>query len=313
MSCADELAKNGYSVTLFDSSLVPGGLMVNGTPAFKVEKSIIERRLEILRKRGVVFKLGASLWQEVTLGRLMTDFDAVYLGFDSRQARSLEVPGADLQGVVQALPFILQKNTPVPLDLPRIDVAGKRVAVLGGGDSALDCLRAAIRYGAREAVGIYRRDAADMPCSRRDYQSAIEEGARFIFCAAPAAVLGNDQRQVTGLRLLRTELGLPEDHGPRPFLVLPGTEFELEADWVVTALGFEPLACPHSDDFSELAVNEWGGLVVDKNQMTSLPGVFAGGDIVRGPTQVLDAVRDARKAAEQIHAYLSGKRQPAIS
>jgi glutamate synthase (NADPH/NADH) small chain len=187
------------------------------------------------------------------------------------------------------------------------------VAVLGGGDSALDCLRAAIRYGAREAVGIYRRDAADMPCSRRDYQSAIEEGARFIFCAAPAAVLGNDQRQVTGLRLLRTELGLPEDHGPRPFLVLPGTEFELEADWVVTALGFEPLACPHSDDFSELAVNEWGGLVVDKNQMTSLPGVFAGGDIVRGPTQVLDAVRDARKAAEQIHAYLSGKRQPAIS
>jgi glutamate synthase (NADPH/NADH) small chain len=305
MACADALAKQGYSVTIFDSSLLPGGLMVSGAPAFKIEKSVVERRVEMLRKRGVVFELGASLWQEMTLGRLMNEFDAVYLGLDSRKARALEIPGGDLKGVVQALPFLLQKTTPLPLELPPIDVAGKRVVVIGGGDSALDCLRAALRYGAREAIGIYRREAADMPCSRRDYQSAVEEGVRFMFCATPSAIIGNEDRRAIALRLLRTELGPTEDRGPRPFLVLPATEFDLTADWVVAALGFDPLPCSQAGDLSELSVNERGGVVVDGNQMTNLPGVFAGGDVVRGPTRVLEAVRDARKAAEQIHAFLS--------
>jgi glutamate synthase (NADPH/NADH) small chain len=242
---------------------------------------------------------------------LRTEFDAVFLGFDSRKARPLETPGADLQGVIQALPFILQKITPVPLDLPPIEVAGKRVLVVGAGDTAMDCLRTAIRYGAREAVCVYRRDEADMPCSRHEYENAREEGARFVFQAAPVAVLGNDQRQATGLRLVRTELGLMDSTGPRPFLVQSGSEFELPADLIVLALGFDPQPCPHSDDFSDLAVNDWGGIIVDGNQMTSIPGVFAGGDIVRGPSVVLHAVRDARRAAAQIHTYLSARRKPA--
>jgi glutamate synthase (NADPH/NADH) small chain len=172
----------------------------------------------------------------------------------------------------------------------------------------MDCLRTAIRCGAREAVCVYRRDEMDMPCGRHEYENAVEEGARFVFQAAPVAVLGDDQRRVTGLRLIRTELGLMDSPGPRPFLVRSGSEFELLADLVVLALGFDPLPCPHSGDLSDLAVNDWGGIVVDGNQMTSIPGVFAGGDIVRGPSMVLHAVRDARRAAEHIHAYLAAKR-----
>jgi len=255
----------------------------------------------------VVFRLGVKLNSDLTLGQLRKEFDAVFLGFDSRKARALDLPGADLKGVVQALPFILQKITPVPLDLPPIEVAGKRVVVIGAGDTAMDCLRTAIRYGASEAICVYRRDEGDMPCSRNEYVNAVEEGARFVFQAAPVAVLGHAHGQVTGLRLIRTELGLPDSVGPRPFLVRPGTEFELLADLVVPALGFDPLPFPHSGDFSELAVNDWGGLVVDGNQMTSIPGVFAGGDLVRGPSVALHAVRDARQAAAQIHSYLAAR------
>ena len=311
LACADELARRGYAVTVFDSALVPGGLLVNGTPAFKVERSIVERRIEILQKRGVIFRLGVTLNENLTFGQLRTGFDAVYLGFDSRKARRLEIPGADRQGVVQALPFILQKITPVPLELPPIEVSGKRVVVLGAGDTAMDCVRTAIRCGAREAICVYRRDEGDMPCGRREYENAVEEGARFVFQAAPVAVLGDGQRQVTGLRLVRTELGLMDSAGPRPFLIRSGSEFELPADLIVLALGFDPLPCPHTGDFSDLEVNDWGGIVVGSNQMTSIPGVFAGGDIVRGPSLVLDAVRDARRAAAQIHAYLADRRKPA--
>jgi len=307
LACADELARRGYAVTVFDAGMVPGGLLVNGTPVFRVENTILERRIESLKKAGVVFRLGTKLWDEVTLGRLQNDYDAVFLGFDSRRARMLEVPGADLKGVVQAVPFILQKNTALPLNIPRVEVAEKRVAVLGAGDAAMDCLRAAIRYGAREAVCIYRRDEADMPCSRREYRHAMEEGARFLFRAAPVAILGDESGAVRGLRLIQTEMGLPEEMLRRPFLVQPGTEYDFDADVVILALGFEPLPCPEHAGFGELALNDWGGIVVDEHQRTTLSGIFAGGDIVRGPTTIIEAVRDARRAAQQIHAELSAR------
>jgi glutamate synthase (NADPH) small chain len=307
LACADELAKQGYAVTVLDSGLVPGGLLVNGTPAFKVEKSIVQRRVQILQKRGVAFRLGVKLNSDVTLRQLRSEFDAVFLGYDSRKARTLDLPGAELRGVVQALPFILQKITPVPLECPSIQVEGKRVLVLGAGDTAMDCLRTAIRYGAKEATCIYRRDEADMPCSRREYENAREEGARFRLQVAPVAVLGNGSGKVKGLRLIQTELGLPDCNGPRPFLVQKGTEFDLPADLIVLALGFDPVPCPREGDLGELVANDKGAVIVDANQMTSIPGVFAGGDLVRGPSLVLHAVRDARRAAAQIHAYLSAR------
>lgn len=308
LACADELVRRGYAVTIFDSDLVPGGLLVNGTPAFKVERSIVQRRIDLLKRQGVVFRLGTTLEQNLSFSELRSQFDAVFLGFDSRKARPLEVPGADRQGVIQALPFILQKTTPVPLDLPAIEIAGKRVVVIGGGDTAMDCLRAAIRYGAREAVCVYRRAEADLPCSRHEYANAREEGAQFLFQAAPVAVSGNHQHQVTGLRLVRTEPAPADAAGPPAVRTRPGTEFDLPADLIVLALGFDAAPCPHSGDLSDLSVNEWGGVIVDDNQMTSIPGLFAGGDIVRGPSLILHAVRDARRAAAEIHAYLSARR-----
>ena len=306
LACAEQLARQGYAVTVFDSALVPGGLLVDNVPAFRLDKSIVQRRVEVLQRRGVVFRLGLKLWDDVKLAQLRAEFEAIFLGWDSRQARPLLVPGAELKGVVQAVPFLLQKTTPLPLDLPRIDVAGKRVVVVGAGDTAMDCLRAAIRYGASEAICVYRRAEQDMPCTRREYKNALEEGAKFLFCTEPVAVLGTGMGHLSSLRLIRTEMGLP-DNGRRPFMRQAGTEFALDANWVIPALGFDPLPCPRTDDFRELHLNDWGGIVVDEHQMTSIPGVFAGGDLVRGPTLVLNAVRDARVAAEQIHKFCGAK------
>ena len=205
------------------------------------------------------------------------------------------------------MPFLLQKTTLLPLDLPKIDIAGQRVAVIGAGDTAMDCLRAAIRYGASEVICVYRRDEPDMPCGKQEYKNAVEEGARFVFCAMPVEVLGNSDGRVSGLRLVRTQVG-PPDSSHRSYLIQRGTEFDVDIDRVIPALGFDPLPCPRTDERDTPAVNNWGGLIVDESHMTNISGVFAGGDLVRGPSLMLHAVRDARRAAEGIHAYLASKR-----
>jgi glutamate synthase (NADPH/NADH) small chain len=311
LACAEELARRGFKVTIFDNELVPGGLLVNGTPAFKLDKTLVQRRLDNLRKRGVKFELGVKLWEEVTLDQLTSKFDAVYLGWDARRARALDIPGANLRGVFPAVPFLLQKNTPIPLDLPPIDVTGKRVVVLGGGDTAMDCLRAAIRYGASRATCIYRREQADMPCGRHEYENALEEGAEFIFQAAPVEILGTSDGAVSAVRVARTEVGSEQVNPRRLFRLISDSNYEVRAEIVIPALGFEPMPCPQSEGFHGLKLNSWGGIVVDANQMTSLSKVFAGGDIVGGPGLILHAVRDARRAALGIVSFLKPKEKAA--
>jgi glutamate synthase (NADPH/NADH) small chain len=305
LACADELAQRGYAVTVFDSRPVAGGLLVYGTPAFRLERSIVERRVEVLKKRGVVFRLGANIGRDPSREELQSRFDCVYLGLGARRARPLDLPGARLQGVSQAVPFIAQAHVDLPREAPPVDVTGRRIVVLGGGDTAIDCLRTAIRCGAREVTGIYRRDAANMPCSHREYENALEEGVRFVFQSAPVAILDNDHGAVSGLRLVRTAPGALAADGRRTFAAQPGTEYEREADHVFLALGFDPDTHPASNPFADLRVNQAGLLEVDARQMTSTPGVFAGGDLVRGPSHALDAVRDARKAAAGIAAFLT--------
>jgi glutamate synthase (NADPH) small chain len=178
------------------------------------------------------------------------------------------------------------------------------VVVVGGGEMAIDCVRTALRSGAGEVVCVYRRDAAQLTCSQADYQSALEEGAVFQFLVAPVAVVGGPDGRVKGLRLVRTELGPPEPDGRQPYRVRAGTEFEIAADWVLTALGFEPMPLPEDSLFGGLARSDQGGLWVDDRQMTRQPGVFAGGELVRGPSSILEVVRDARRAAEGIHGFL---------
>jgi len=307
LAAADELARLGYAVTVLEALLVPGGLLVNGIPAFKLEKALVERRIEMLCRRGVTFRLGARVGWEVSLATLRHEFDAVFLGVGAQRPKPLELPGAELDGVVAALPFLVQKNAASPvMDLPPVDVEGRRVVVLGGGDTAMDCLRTALRSGARAAVCLYRRDLANMPGSRKEYANALEEGARFEFLTNPIAIHGDASGRVSGLRCVRMALGAPDASGRRKPGAVPGSEFDEPADVLIVAYGFDPVPFPAESEFAAIATDDWGGLRVDRNQMTSLAGVFAGGDSVRGPSLVAHAVRDGRKAAAGIHRYLHG-------
>jgi glutamate synthase (NADPH) small chain len=306
MACADELAKLGYAVTIFESQSRAGGLLVNGIPSFKLEKNIVERRFDLLRRRGVSVQCGTTVGRDVLLCVLREKFDAVYLAIGAQKPKELNIPGADLRGVFDALPFLIQKNLETR-DGPTIDVRGKRVAVLGGGDTAMDCLRTAIRSGAREAVCIYRRDLENMPGSRREYLNAVEEGARFMFLTNAISLSGNAAGKVCEARCVRMELGEADATGRRKPRAIPGSEFSVPVDVVLIAYGFDPVPIFAAGNSDKIDVNKWGGVIVDQNQMTSVPCVFAGGDLVRGPDLVVRAVRDSRKAAAGIHRYLSSR------
>ena len=303
LACADELVKLGYGVTIFESLARPGGLLVNGIPSFKLEKEVVERRLDILRRRGVRFVTGITIGRDISLANLRAQFDAVCLVIGAQKPKELDIPGAQLPGVFHALPFLIQKNLGHSSGLP-IEVAGKRVAVLGGGDTAMDCLRTAIRCGASEAICIYRRDFENMPGSRKEYANAIEEGAQFMFLTNPVALL-SDGSKVAQARCIRMELGEPDAKGRRKPRPIDGSEFNVPVDVVLVAFGFDPVPIFAAGNSDNIAVNSWGGVIVDNNQMTSVPGIFAGGDLVRGPDLVVRAVRDGRKAAAGIHQYLS--------
>ena len=308
LSCADELAQAGYDVTIYESQLIPGGLLVNGIPAFKLDKHIVERRIDLLAKRGVKFQLGVQVGEDVSLDLLRREFDAVFLSFGAQKPKPLGLPGAELTGVVAALPFLIQKNVQSPLmDIPAIDVTGKSVAVLGGGDTAMDCLRTTLRSGAREAVCLYRRDLENMPGSRKEYYNALEEGARFEFLVNPIEVIPGPGGIVTAVRCVRMELGEPDASGRRSPRAVPGSEFVVPADVLIVAYGFDATPFASGNDATPLATDRWGAIKIDGNQMTNLPGVFAGGDSVRGPSLVVHAVRDARKAAQGIHRYLHAR------
>lgn len=309
IACADELAQRGYAVTVFDALMIPGGLLVNGIPAFKLTKSIVERRIDILKKRGVEFRLGVEVGRDVSFAELRKQFNAVFLAFGAQRPKPLDLPGAELTGVGAALPFLIQKNVASPLvDLPNVDVAGKRVAVLGGGDTAMDCLRTALRAGASEAVCIYRRDLANMPGSRKEYANALEEGARFEFLTNPVAIRAGANREVAAVRCVRMKLGEPDKSGRRSPQPIAGSEFEVPAEVLLVAYGFDPAPFSSGDDNVPFKTDRWGSLQVDENQMTSVPGVFSGGDSVRGPSLVVHAVRDGRKAADGIERYLAAKK-----
>ena len=306
LACADELAKLGYAVTVFEVQSQPGGLLLNGIPGFKLEKDVVERRINILRRRGVQFVMNTAVGVQMPFGDLRKNFDAVFLGLGAQKAKALDIPGAELRGVEAALPFLIQRNSPMALDLPWIEVEGKRVAVLGGGDTAMDCLRSALRGGAAEAICLYRRDLANMPGSRKEYYNAIEEGARFQFLTNPIALESDGKGAVAGVRCSRMELGEPDASGRRKPRIIPGSEFTVPADLLLVAYGFDPVPLPKDEGFAGLAINDWGAIKVDANQMTSLPGVYSGGDSVRGASLVVHAVRDGRKAARGIHVQLGG-------
>ena len=307
IACADELSRLGYTVTVFEAQKRVGGLLVNGIPSFKLEKRIVERRLDLLKKRGVTFRTGVMVGRDVSLSILRQQFHAVYLAIGAQKPKALGIPGAELDNVYDALPFLIQKNVGEPFKSASIDVLDKKVAVLGGGDTAMDCLRTAIRCGARETICIYRRDFDNMPGSRKEYYNAVEEGAQFMFLANPIELAGNDNGMVTTVKCVRMELGEPDPKGRRKPQVIPNSDFTIPVDVVLVAYGFDPVPVFAAGNSDKIEVNQWGGVIVDSNQMTSVPGIFAGGDLVRGPDLVVRAVRDARAAATGIGHYLTSK------
>jgi glutamate synthase (NADPH/NADH) small chain len=320
---ADLLSRRGYSVTVFDSRLKPGGRVMNGLPGFRVDKELAERRVEVLRQRGIKFQMGVSFGGNVKLSDLRQDFDAVFLGFGLADVMPLTIPGAELRGVHQAFPYVCQNagpqctstdqrtNRPAVEALPDqkiVDVRGKRVVVLGGGDTAMDVLRIAIRNGATDALCVYRRNLANSPADTEEYEDALEEGARFSFLTKAIAVLGNEAGQVTQVRCIRMELCEPDATGRCTVEPISGSEFEVPADVVFVAYGFTAPKLPQTDDFALLATDGRGCLVVDENRMTNFPGVFAGGSIVRGSASLCHVVLDARNAAAAIDRHLTQKR-----
>jgi glutamate synthase (NADPH/NADH) small chain len=303
---ADTLSRRGYAVTVFDSRQKPGGRVMNGLPGFRVDKELVERRLEALKKRGIRFHMGVTFGQNVKLSELRRQFDAVFLGFGLADAMPLDVPGAELRGVYQSFPYVSQNA--LPAGQPSVDVRGKRVVVLGGGDTAMDVLRIAIRRGAADALCIYRRDEASLPADAEEYEDAREEGAQFMFLSRPVAVHGNAADEVTHIRCVRMEPAEPDQTGRRSVKPVADSEFDVPADVVFVAYGFTVPRLPDGDDFGKLSLDGRGCLQVDANRMTNFPGVFASGSIVRGPASLSDVVRDARKTADAIDSHLKARR-----
>jgi glutamate synthase (NADPH/NADH) small chain len=308
LMASDALSRLGYAITIIDSAPAPGGRLVNGLPGFKVDRAVITRRVESLKERGVQFRMGAVWGRDVNMGELRRNSDAVLFALGRTETVPLEIPGAKMRGVCQAYPFILYHTSDAPLQAPPVNVKGLRVVVLGGGDTAMDALRIAVRAGAGDALCIYRRDRDHMPADPKEMENAMEEGARFLFQSQPVEIIGNLSEEVTQVRCVRTQPDVPAASLRGSPQLRPGTEFDVPAEVVLVAYGFAPPRLPDCADLAELAVDPRGCLVVNSEQMTNLPGVFAAGAIARWPASMIDVMQDARKAAAAIDRYLAPRR-----
>jgi glutamate synthase (NADPH/NADH) small chain len=305
---ADALSRNGYGVMVLDCHEQPGGRMMNGLPGFKVDPQAIAHRVQALRERGVGFRMGVVCGRDVTLERLRKEFDAVFIGLGRAEAVPLNIPGAGLHGVFQAYPFILASSSRAPVQSTPVEVQGRRVLILGGGETAMDAARVALRRHAKEVLCLYRRDPPSMPCLPESYADAREEGARFLFQVQPVAVLGDSQDAVRGVRCSRTEMDRLAASGWARVQAIANSEFDVPGEVVLVAYGFAPPKLPEVGDFAVLARDDRGCLKVDQDQMTNLPGVFAGGSVVRGQADLAEVVRDARNAAAAVERYLAVSR-----
>ncbi len=310
LAAAERLRELGYAVTVYDRHDRPGGLLVYGIPGFKLEKDVVERRTRRLAEGGVEYVLDFEVGRDATLDQLRAKHDSVLIATGVYAARDMTVPGAGSAGVVAALDYLIASNRKgmgdeVPdFDVGKLNATGKDVVVVGGGDTAMDCVRTAIRQGATSVTCLYRRDRANMPGSDREVANAEEEGVVFEWLAAPKGVTG-DALRAAGLVAARMRLGAPDASGRQAPEEIDGADFELRADLVIKALGFDPEDLPTGFGAPDLVVTRWGTVKADmRNMMTSIPGVFAAGDIVRGASLVVWAIRDGRDSAEAIHRYL---------
>ena len=301
LAAADVLRREGVQVTVYDRYDRAGGLMTYGIPGFKLEKDVVMRRVDQLREGGVAFRLGCEVGRDVSFQEVRERHDAVLIATGVYKSRDLQAPGVGAEGIVRAIDYLTASSRKyfgdaVPeFDSGALDAKGKRVVVVGGGDTAMDCVRTAIRQGAASVKCLYRRDQANMPGSQRERENAEEEGVEFVWLTAPRAFAGDAVESVT---IQRMRLGLPDATGRRTPEVIEGADYAEGADLVVKALGFEPEPLAELWEAPNLEVTRWGTIKADfRTHATSMDGVFAVGDIVRGASLVVWAIRDGREAA----------------
>lgn len=307
LGCADVLARNGVTAVVYDRYPEIGGLLTFGIPPFKLDKTVIDTRRKLMEGMGIQFVLNTEIGRDLPFEQLLDEYDAVFLGMGTYSAMRGGFPGEELDGVHEALPYLIANVRRVmnfPVQGAALDMRDQRVIVLGGGDTAMDCNRTAIRQGAARVTCAYRRDESNMPGSRREYRNAAEEGVRFLFNRQPVEIIGNGH--VEGVKFVTTQLGAPDTRGRRQPEVIPGSEEVVPADQVIMAFGFRPSPADWMSDFG-IALESDGRIRARGHAhtgQTSNPKVFAGGDMVRGSDLVVTAVFEGREAAQGILDHL---------
>jgi glutamate synthase (NADPH/NADH) small chain len=312
LAAAEQLRKEGYKITVYDRYDRPGGLLIYGIPNFKLEKFVVERRTNLLKEGGIQFVQNFEVGKDTTLDQLRKKHDALLIATGVYKAREIDLPGNDLNNIFPAMEFLTASNRKglgdkVDLfDKGILNSEGKDVVVIGGGDTAMDCVRTSIRQNAKSVKCLYRRDKENMPGSAREVANAEEEGVEFVWLSSPKAFKGLSK--IEKVIVDQIQLGEPDDSGRRKPEIKIGSEFEIKADMVIKALGFDPENLPKLFESPELSVSKWGTIKTDFDTMeTNLKGVFAAGDIVRGASLVVWAIKDGREAATSIKKYLESK------
>jgi len=312
LSCAEELRKKGYQITIYDRYDRPGGLLIYGIPNFKLEKYVVERRTKLLKESGIKFIQNFEVGKKIKLDELRKKHDAILIATGVYKAREINLPGNDLKNIFPAMDFLTASNRKGLGDKVELfengtlNTKNKNVVVIGGGDTAMDCVRTSIRQNAKSVKCLYRRDRENMPGSSREVYNAEDEGVEFLWLSNPKEFKGIDS--VQSLIVNKIKLGEPDDSGRRKPIIQNGSEFELEADIVIEALGFDPEEIPKLFDEEDLKVTEWGTIKINHNTLeTNISGVFAAGDIVRGASLVVWAIKDGREVSASIDKYLKNK------
>ncbi len=305
LTAAGELAKTGHKVTVFEAFHAPGGVLIYGIPEFRLPKDIVQKEVDRLKDLGVQIEVNAVVGKTWTLRELRQNFDAVFLAVGAGLPVFMDVPGEELKGVYSANEYLTRVNLMGAFreDTDTPVLHGQKVVVVGGGNVAMDAVRTARRLGAKEAIIAYRRGKDELPARAEEIHHAEEEGVKFELMASPTRILGNGEGWVSGIECQMMELGDPDDSGRRRPRPIPDSEYVIECDMVVIAIGTRSNPMLTSSE-PDLKINEWGYLVVDDDGMTSVPGIFAGGDIVRGAATVILAMGDGKRAAHAIERYL---------
>ena len=314
LACAEQLRKKGYKITVYDRYDRAGGLLIYGIPNFKLEKEVVERRIKLLKDGGINFKLNFEVGKDATLDELKKEHDAILIATGVYKPREIDIKGSDLGNIFPAMEFLTTSNKKGLGDKVEnfengtLNAKDKNVVVIGGGDTAMDCVRTAVRQKAKTVKCLYRRDKENMPGSAREVANAEEEGVEFVWLSSPKEFIGKNK--VEKVLVNKMKLGDPDDGGRRKPIIDEGSEYEIDTDIVIKSLGFDPEDLPKLFDEKDLQVSKWGTIKIDFDTMeTNLKGVFAAGDIVRGASLVVWAIKDGRDVAESIDKLLKSKRE----